>query len=69
MIHNKSCMSFSIICLKIMILYPVKDTIASLIVYRHNSEIKLVSDLILTKFLSNLTTSALAKFLFSVSVN
>lgn len=50
-----------------MILYPVKDTIASLVVYRHNSKIKLVSDL--TKFLSNLTAGALAKFLFSVSVN
>ena len=60
-------MSFFIICLKIMILYPVQDTIASLVVYHHNSNIKLVSDL--TKFLSNLTAGALAKFLFSVSVN
>lgn len=50
-----------------MILYPVQDTIASLVVYHHNSNIKLVSDL--TKFLSNLTAGALAKFLFSVSVN
>lgn len=50
-----------------MILYPIEDTIVSLIVYHHNSKTKLVSDL--TKFLSNLTASALAKFLFSVSVN
>lgn len=51
-----------------MLFSPIKDTIASVIIYRRCiSKTKLLLDL--TKFLGNLTISALAKILFSVSVN